>query len=141
MGKILVAASPEPRAVVERILVGHELTCAEGMAQAEQYLQERAFDLIVCTIAFDESRMFEFLQLAKSRPEWQRIPFACIRVRDHILRTPTALEAAALTCRTLGADAFLDIAEYESDPERGMRDAIEQLLGTTPPRDSKRYAD
>src|SRR5438067_6609847 len=136
MAKILVAASSEPRAVVERLLAGHELFCAETMAQAEQFLCERTLDLIICTIVFDESRMFDFLRRAKSKLEWQRIPFVCARVRGHILRSPTALEAAAFTCRALGAEAFLDIADYQADPEREMRDAIERLIETTSRRDT-----
>src|SRR4051812_39489478 len=131
MAKILIAASPEPRAVLERILSGHELSCAETMAHAEQLLGERTFDLIICTIVFDESKMFDFLRLAKSTPEWQRIPFVCARVRSQILRSPSALEAAAFTCRALGAELFLDVADYRVDPEREMRDAIERLLDTT----------
>src|SRR5213592_4586866 len=108
MAKILVAASPEPRGVIERILAGHELSCSETMALAEQFLRERIFDLIICTIVFDESKMFDLLQLAKSMPAWQRMPFVCARVRGHILRSPTALRNAAFTCGTLGAEAFLD---------------------------------
>jgi CheY-like chemotaxis protein len=136
MAKILVAASSAPRAVMERILAGHALSCAETMAQAEQFLRERHFDLIICTIVFDESRMFDFLRLAKSRLEWQGIPFVCARVRGHILRSSTALEAAVFTCRELGAAAFLDIADYQVDPEREMRDAMEGLLDPTSRRDT-----
>jgi CheY-like chemotaxis protein len=135
MAKILVAASPEARAVVERVLAGHDVRCAETMAQAEELLGERTFDLVICTIAFDESKMFDLLRLTKSRREWQRIPFVGARVRAHILRSPTALEAAAFTCRALGAEAFLDIADYQVDPEREMRGAIERLLDPTSPRD------
>jgi CheY-like chemotaxis protein len=132
MAKILIAASPEPSVIVERILAGHELACAQTLAQAEQLLRGQSFDLIICTIVFDESRMFDLLELAKSNPRWQQIPFACARVRAHILRSPpTALRAAALTCRELGAQAFLDIADYSVDPEREMRDAIERLLDTS----------
>jgi hypothetical protein len=131
MARILVAASLEPRVIVERILAGHDLSCAETMAQAEQFLCERAFDLILCTIVFDESKMFDLLQLAKSKPEWQRIPFIGARVRPHILYSPTALRAAAFTCRTLGAEGFLDITDYHANPEREMREAIERLLDTT----------
>ena len=136
MVKILVAASREPRAVMERVLEGHELSCAETMAQAEQFLRERTFDLIICTIVFDESKMFDLLRHAKSSPEWQRIPFVCARVRGHVLRSPTALEAAAFTCRELGAAAFLDIAAYQVEPEREMRHAIEGFLDTTSRRDT-----
>jgi hypothetical protein len=131
LGKILVAASPEPSAILQRILGRHELSCAQTMVQAEQFLGERPFDLIICTIVFDESRMFDFLRLAKSKPEWQSIPFVCARVRDHILRSPAAVKAAAFTCQQLGAEAFLDVADYQGDRERGMGDAIEQLLDTT----------
>src|SRR4051795_5113166 len=110
MAKILVAASREPRAIVGRILAGHELACAETVAQAEELLRGQRFDLILCTIVFDESRMFELLQLAKSNPLWQASPFACARIRPHILQSSAALQAAALTCRELGAAAFLDMA-------------------------------
>ena len=136
MAKILVAASPEPRTIVERILAAHELSCAETMPQAEQLLRERTFDLIICTIVFDESKMFDFLRHAKSSPEWQRIPFVCARLRSHILRSPVALEGVAFTCRALGAEAFLDIADYQADPEREMREAIEGFLATASPRET-----
>jgi hypothetical protein len=131
MAEILVAAAPKARVIVERFLAGHALSCAETMAQAEQLLRMRTFDLIICTVVFDESKMFDLLRLAKSRLEWQRIPFVGARVRAHILRSPTSVEAAAFTCRTLGAEAFLDIADYQVDPERGMRDAVERLLKPT----------
>ena len=131
MAKILVAAAPEPRAIVERILAGHELVCAETLAQAVQFLRGQSFDLIICTIVFDESRMFELLALAKSNPAWQRIPFACARVRPNIFRFPTSVRATAFTCRQLGAEAFLDIADYQADPEREMREAIERMLDAT----------
>jgi CheY-like chemotaxis protein len=130
MSRILVAASPEPRGIVERILAGHELACAETMEQAEQLLHGQRFDLIMCTIAFDDSRMFDLLKLAKSKAEWQAIPFVGARVRPQVLRTAAALKAAALTCQELGAAAFLDIASYDIAPEHEMRNAIERLIGS-----------
>jgi hypothetical protein len=81
MSRILVAASPVPRSIVKRILAGHELVYAGTMDEAEQFLDRPTFDLIVCTIAFDDSRMFDFLRLAKSKAKWARIPFVCARVR------------------------------------------------------------
>lgn len=127
-----MAASPEPSAILERILKGHQLTLASSMDEAEQSLREGTFELIVCTIVFDDSRMFDLLRLAKSRPESKAIPFVGARVRSHILRSKSALEAAAFTCKTLGAEAFLDIAEFEADPERELREAIESYLPGLP---------
>jgi hypothetical protein len=128
MAKILVAASPEPRVILERVLAGHELACAETVAQAEQLLCEHTFDLIVCTIVFDESRMFDLLRIAKSRPEWRKIPFVCAKVRPHILDDPLALEGVAFTCRALGAATFFDVTNYQADPDRELRNAIEGFL-------------
>ena len=139
MANILVAASAEPREIVERILAGHALSCAQTMVRAQEFLRERPFDLIVCTIAFDESKMFDLLRLAMSTPEWKAIPFLCARVRGHVLRSPTAMQSAAFTSRQLGATAFLDIADYHVDPEREMRVAIEQHLGDAGPSDSRHH--
>jgi len=47
------------------------------------------------------------------------------------------LQTAAFTCRALGAEAFLDIAYYHADPEREMRDAIEQVLDAASPKDHR----
>src|SRR5256885_14320992 len=78
MAKILVAASSEPRAILERILAGHQLSGPQTMDEAELLLREgHHFDLIVCTVFFDESRMFDLLRLAKSTPEWRRGPLVC----------------------------------------------------------------
>jgi CheY-like chemotaxis protein len=136
MAKILVAASAEPRAFLERVLAGHEFFCAETLARAAQLLGEQSFDLIICTIVFDESKMFDLLRLAKSMPERQRIPFVCARVMTHILRSPTARKAAAFTTRELGAEAFLDVADYHVDPEREMRDSIERVLEAASRKDT-----
>jgi hypothetical protein len=136
MAKILVAASLEPRAILERVLAGHELLGADTMAQAEQLLGEHTFNLIICTIVFDESRMFDLLRLAKSKPTWRQIPFVCSRVRPYILRSAVALQTAVFTCQTLGGAAFLDIADYLVDPEREMREAIERILDKTSAKDA-----
>jgi CheY-like chemotaxis protein len=130
VAKILVAASSEPRAILARMLARHELSCAETLEQAEQLLRERKFDLIVCTVYFDESRMFDLLRLAKETPQWQHIPFVCARLRPHVLESPIALQGVAFTCKALGAAAFLNITDYRVDPEGEMRIAIDRLLGT-----------
>jgi hypothetical protein len=128
MARILVAASAQPRAILKRILAGYELVCAETMDEAERFLDRSSFALIICTIVFDDSRMFDFLRLAKSNAKWRKIPFICARVRRNTLSSEIALEAVGFTCRELGAVAFLDIGSFKSAPEREMRDAIEQFL-------------
>jgi len=130
VAKILVAASSEPRAALERILAGHDLSCPETLEKAGEMLRSRPFDLIVCTVFFDESRMFDLLRLAKSTPERQSIPFVCARLRQHVLEASIAREAIAFTCKSLGAAAFLDVGNYPypADTDREIRAAIERLL-------------
>lgn len=130
MAKILVAASPKPGEVIERVLTGpdHELVCVHTMSKAEQSLRKNSFDLIICTIVFDDSRMFEFLRLAKSRPAWRPIPFICVRAREEVLRVPLALEAVRFTAMALGAVAFLDVTDYRENPDRDMKTAVERFL-------------
>ena len=128
MARILVAASPEPRAILERVLAGHELHFAETLVEAVRSLARRPYDLIICAIAFDESKMFDLLGLAQSTTAWKSIPFVCAIVRTHVVRAPSARAAAAFTSRQLGAAAFLDVADYRTNPESGMREKIDQIL-------------
>jgi hypothetical protein len=128
MARILVAASPQPTVILKRILAGHELVCADSMEEATRFLDRPTFALIVCTIAFDDSRMFDFLRLAKSKARWEKIPFVCARVRRTTLNSEIGLEAVEFTCRELGAVAFLDIGAFKSAPDREMRDALEKFL-------------
>lgn len=128
MARILIAASPQPRAIAERMLAGHDLTSAATVGQVTRYLGAQTFDMILCTIVFDDSRMFDLLRLVKSKPEWARTPFVCARIRTHVLDDPVAWEAIDLACQALGAAAFLNVADYPRDPEREMRRAIERLL-------------
>ena len=130
MARILLAASPEPRAILARVLAGHDLCCPETMQQAVQWLYQQQFDQIICAVIFDEFRMLDLLRLAKSKPELRQIPFVCTRVQSHVLNSPGALESVAFSCRELGAVAFLNFPDFRTDPEREFRQAIDGLLGS-----------
>jgi hypothetical protein len=133
VARILVAASSEPREILERILTGHELSCPRTMDEAEKMLREHQFDLIICTVFFDDSRMFDLLRLAKSLPTCKAVPFVCARLRRHVLDSQIAREGVAFTCRALGAAAFLDVSDYQVPPDRPIRAAVDRLLKTGPP--------
>src|SRR5207248_4122340 len=105
-----------------------DFACAETIEEAQKVLREQRFDLIICTIVFDESRMFDLLRLVKANRGWRGIPFVCARARSQSLSSAIAVEAVAFTCDALGATAFVDIADYKKDPEREMGLAIERLL-------------
>jgi CheY-like chemotaxis protein len=126
--KILVAAVPEVREFFEHALAGHELAHATTRIEAQRLLSEEPFELIVCTVAFDDADMLALLRLTKSHPDWRTIPFVCARVRPHVLPSPSELEAAHGASRALGAAAFLNVPAYRMNPGSEMRTAIDELL-------------
>jgi CheY-like chemotaxis protein len=128
VAKILVAAVPEVREFFERALAGHELAHATTRVEAQRLLSKEPFELIVCTVAFDDADMLELLRLTKSHPDWRTIPFVCARVRPHVLPSPGEIEAAHRASRAMGAAAFLNVPAYRMSPGSEMRTAIDELL-------------
>ncbi len=128
MARILIAASPEPRIILERILAGHQFTSAGTPAQATKCLRDQAFDLIICTVLFDTSRMRDFLRLVKDEKRWEQIPFVCAQVRPNALTLAMATEAVALASQQLGAVAYLDIQNYRGNAEVEFRHALEAFI-------------
>lgn len=128
MAKILLATSAEQREFCTNIFNGHELYCTDTIFEAKQLLQSGQYDLIICTVLFDESRMFDLLKFAKSTPKWKRIPFICGLVRTKLLDYPLVLEGVEIASKALGAEACFYINNYERNNEGEMPKYIENLL-------------
>jgi hypothetical protein len=132
MAKILGAAAPEPRAILERILAGHEFFARKRWRELSSSFARK---LSITSFARSSSTSPGCLICCGS----QSVGLSgngSARLRRHILDSPLALEGVAFTCQAWGAVAFLNVADYQVDPEREMRDAIEPLLDTTSRRDS-----
>ena len=117
--RVLVAAQPTAWAVVLRMLEDVvDLVPAHSSSDAFRVLeQDPDIDAIVCTIAFDDARMVEFLQAVKGDPEYGRIPFLCLRafpsvLSDHLVRDMRHV------CKECGAFDLLDIAKLPRDRAR-----------------------
>ena len=67
-----------------------------------------ASELIISTIAFDDSRMVEFLYAVKSREGTSAVPFICCRVLPTVL-SDDALARVAEVCMLGGAAEFIDV--------------------------------
>jgi len=132
MARILIAAPPESCVIVERLLAGHTLTHVSTLSEAQERLRRDDFDLIFCTVMFDESKMLDLLRLAKSNPKWKGIPFVCARMKSQILSSPKLLKAVALSAESLAAAAFLNVSQYKSDAKRRIRIAVEKVLNNHP---------
>jgi hypothetical protein len=102
-----------------------EIISAYSTGEALKCVDARV-DLIVCNVRFDESRMFDFLQVVKSRAPG--IPIVCCRVSTTELSDPVH-RAIELALDALGIDAFVDCATlYRDRGEAAALDALRQAI-------------
>ena len=123
--RVLVAAQWGAWRVLQTMLsdVG-DLVPAHTRTDAYKMLERESFDLIVCTIAFDESQMIEFLQTVKKNTSTRDIPFLCSRALPGVLRDNlvATMRDACIQC---GAVDLIDIARLSPDAARdAMRKAV-----------------
>ena len=97
------------------------------MAEALEVLgsEPRQVDLIVSTLAFDESRMIEFLQAVKRDRKLRDIPFFCTRVVRGVISDDLMGKMAAV-CKACGAEDFVDVAKL---PRGAAAKVLKEMLG------------
>jgi CheY-like chemotaxis protein len=81
-------------------------------------LAREPIDLIICTIAFEDSRMIEFLQALKRTPS-ASIPFICCRALPGVL-SDNMVEHMREACVQCGAHALVDIAKLDDNKARNV---------------------
>jgi hypothetical protein len=81
-----------------------ETVYAFTLGDAIHHLGEGRIDLILCTIHFDESRMFDFVRYARSIAP--SVPIVCTRLLDTRL-SGSLLDAMIIAAESLGA-TFID---------------------------------
>jgi len=125
----LIAAQPHAAQVLQAMLrdIGN-LVPVYTTADAFRILEHQQIDLIVSTIAFDESRMLEFLVSVKGTASVAHIPFLCSRVVVGALRD-SLVGSMSGACKACGAVDFVDVARLPPDlAETTMRKAVETYL-------------
>lgn len=125
--RILVATAKPGFAVLERLFENEaEAVYAFTLWEAIHYLDEGNFDLVLCTIHFDDSRMFDLLRYARANSP--SIPCVCTRVLDTTLKG-SVLTAMTIAVESLGA-IFIDrfaLLEYYGD-EAGNEEFRKRVL-------------
>ena len=109
MAKILIADVIEGQEIQSRILqTNNELVFASTIVEAEELLVDQSFDLISVGVLFDESQMFNLLDIIKKLHS--TTPIVCVRsvVTPIISRSSKKLHIA---CTALGACSFVDITK------------------------------
>lgn len=118
--RLLLAGTPTGLRVLRLIFEGEaELLSAETLPQATRLLAADP-DLIVCTLRFDESRMFELLRLVRTYERNRLTPVVCM------LSGPTALSDVAIegldhAVKAMLANAFLNLTKFPDDREGNAR--------------------
>jgi CheY-like chemotaxis protein len=127
--RVLVAGTELAIATCQRIL-GEEaqVVAARSVREALERL-EPAPDLIICSVRFDESRMFDLLQEVRSRC---RAPLLCCRILNQPL-SPAMYQSIETATRAIGVKAFLDMdteirRHGEAEAERLLRSLIQTQL-------------
>lgn len=136
MAKILVASVPEGQSLLKDTFAGkHDLHIVETMSQAEAALAESelkppqkgsSFDLVVCSVHFDDSRMFELLKYIRDTGHFDNLPFLVITSKSGLLPLDTTTRIAA---ELLGAAGFLELAGLPGpEAKRLLEEAVNMAL-------------
>lgn len=104
--RLLVAATAMGYRHARRALPEHfELVAAFSRSQALAALRHHAVDAVLCSIHFDDSRMFELLR--DTRAEHAAIPFVCCQLLASQL-SADCIQGLAGAAQAEGALAFID---------------------------------
>jgi DNA-binding NtrC family response regulator len=118
--RVLIAGTADAiDALVETLRGAAEVVAAESVKEALNELDRGAFDTIACSVRFDESRMFEFLQAVMERRLTVRV--VAFRLDDAALSN-SIRNAIRSALEALGVERFVDLsqlrAEYGDDVAR-----------------------
>jgi hypothetical protein len=120
--RALIAAQPAAWTVLRAMLDGViDLVPVYTRADALRALEHDAlsFDLIITTIAFDDSQMVEFLQAIKSNPEIKRLPVLCARVVRGVL-SDHLVDRMRDVCKQCDAVDLVDVAGLPRDKAQSV---------------------
>jgi CheY-like chemotaxis protein len=127
--RVLIAAQPEAIQALRRLLDDVvDVTAVHSIENAVKILERdsSSLDLIICTIAFHESRMLDFLQQVKRTPSFSGIPFLCCRVLRSVI-SDRSMNGMATACKEGGAVDLLDIAKL---PENAAQAVLQTVVMT-----------
>ena len=140
-----MAAVPDLDARMVQLFSGHQLYFARTLDEGLRALEREAFDLLIISVHFDDSRMFDLLRKVRIEGRNKGIPIICVR-EPGLGFTAVSGNTLEVTCRALDASAFLDLARMKDDEERNaaLRSAVESLLSpnleTVKPDEGQRAA-
>ena len=128
--RILIADTPESDRRLTEVLNGHELVFARTLSAAQRVLAQRAFDLVVVGVHFDDSRMFDLVRHIRSGGQAEP-PVACMR-SYRFVSPALSIEGLEIAARALACNLFVDLTKYPDDA-RGNAEVRKLLEGLLTP--------
>lgn len=125
MAKILIADTITDAESFPNLLHGHELRSVKTLRAAKVELSEHDFELIIATLHFDYSQMFEFLREVRTTPRSAGKPVICFCTRDTAM-TRLMQETISRSTSAFGAWMYLDLKSYDDSHE--LRRVIDRCL-------------
>ena len=131
--KILLAAVPDLDARMVQLFSAYHLFFARTVHEALRALEREDFDLLIISVHFDDSRMFDLLRQVRVEGRNKGVPIICVR-EPGLGFTAVSGNTLEVTCRALDASVFLDLARMKDDEERNtaLSSAVNSLLSPTP---------
>ncbi len=127
--RLLIADVPAVQSVLTEALQGYDLFAVGTTQGALRLLAENGFDMIICGIHFDDSRMIELFQAVRKDPRHKDIPLIAFRAipaeHEELLR-----DSVTTLGKTLGVNSYIELDAYVNSPDRAasLRKAIEASL-------------
>lgn len=128
MARIFIAATTADKGFIERILGdSHELITSDALSEALAKIKDEVFDLVMISLHFDQSRMFDLLR--ELHTAQYDTPVICFCARDTTL-TRTAHNSIDVATKALGAWMYLDHQKYNDtdSPDDELRRVIERCI-------------
>ena len=130
--RVLVAGTQDVVDTAQALLGGaHDLVAAYSVAEALKEVTG-GIDLVLCTVRFDDSRMFDFLGALNAMPAEARAPVICCRVARSAM-SAGARRGIELALEALGVAAFIDMHAIEQEEgaavaEARLRETVKRWL-------------
>lgn len=123
--RVLAAGTDDAiQALAQALGAAAELVAARSLKEALAQLDGGPFDTIACSVRFDESRMFEFLQAVMERSATQPVRIVAFRANESTL-THSTRSAIRNALEALGVERFADLSQLRA--EYGPEVALETL--------------
>lgn len=109
---VLVAVRPRLEAAMQEWLPPNCLpTFCHTLHDAVQHLERQRFNLVLCTLHFDQNRLLGLLRHVKSLPAPSKIPFiACAAAAP--MFTIETVDAVLKSLKVLGADECVNLPQW-----------------------------